>query len=97
MSDDLKLEVKQLIVRSLRLTISPEEIQSEMTLFGGDSGLGLDSVDALELILELDRTYGVKVKDEAAGRKILRSVDTIAEAIEEARTEAEKTGIGGTA
>ncbi len=95
MSEDLKLEVKELIVRNLRLTISPEGIQSDMTLFGGD--FGLDSVDALELILELDRTYGVKVRDEETGRKILHSVDTIAEAIEETRAEAEKTGVGGTA
>ncbi len=78
MSDVLKTQIKQAIVRSLRLPIKPEEIEDAAPLFGPD-GLGLDSVDVLELVLELERSMGVSVTDEETGAKVLRSVDTIAE------------------
>ena len=79
LSLNLKDEIKQAIVRSLRLPISPEEIGDSTPLFG--EGLGLDSIDVLELVLELERTFGVSITDEATGTKVLRSVDTIAEFI----------------
>ena len=78
MTDDaLKVQIKQAIVRSLKLPISPEEIQDAAPLFG--EGLGLDSIDALELVLELERSFGVVIGDEQTGGKVLRSVDSIAE------------------
>ena len=77
---DLKGRIKESIVKSLRLRIAPEEIEDDVTLFR--SGLGLDSIDALELILELERSYGLVIADEEAGREVLRSVNTIAAAIE---------------
>lgn len=78
MTDDaLKVQIKQAIVRSLKLPISPDEIQDAAPLFG--EGLGLDSIDALELVLELERSFGVVVGDEQTGAKVLRSVDSIAE------------------
>ena len=73
---NLKSEIKQAIVRSLRLPISPEEIGDETPLFG--EGLGLDSIDVLELVLELERTFGVAITDEETGKRVLRSVDSIA-------------------
>jgi acyl carrier protein len=78
MTDPLKTQIKQAIVRSLRLPIKPEEIEDAAPLFGPD-GLGLDSVDVLELVLELERSMGVSVADEETGARVLRSVDTIAE------------------
>jgi acyl carrier protein len=51
-----------------------------MPLF--DVGLGLDSIDALEIVLELQRTFGVEIKDEQVGKRVLRSVHTIVEFIE---------------
>ena len=81
MNQDLNQKVKEMLVESLRLTISPQEIQDDVILFGSESHLGLDSVDALEVLLELDRRYGIKIKDEDLGRQILRSVNTIVEAI----------------
>ncbi len=81
MSDSLKTQIKQAIVRSLRLPIKPEEIQDAAPLFGPD-GLGLDSVDVLELVLELERSMGVSVADEETGARVLRSVDTIAEFVQ---------------
>jgi len=83
MSDDLKTRIKHAIVRSLKLPIRPEEIENESALFG--AGLGLDSIDALELVLELERSFGVVISDEQTGGKVLRSVDTIAEFIEAQR------------
>ena len=77
--DGLKAEIKRAIVRSLRLPIAPEEIGDATPLFG--EGLGLDSIDVLELVLELERSFGVSVKDEKTGASVLRSVDTIADFI----------------
>ena len=77
--DDLKTEIKQAIVRSLRLPISAEEIGDSTPLFG--EGLGLDSNDVLELVLELERSLGVTIADEQTGMNVLASVDTIADFI----------------
>jgi acyl carrier protein len=78
-SPELKQEVKQALVRSLRLPIPPEEIGDNMPLFG--EGLGLDSIDVLELVLELERSFGVSITDEQTGTRVLRSVDAIADFI----------------
>ncbi len=73
----LKVELKQAIVRALRLPIPVEEIEDEAPLFG--EGLGLDSIDVLELVLELERSFGVQIRDEDTGAQVLRSIDTIAD------------------
>jgi acyl carrier protein len=86
----LKQEVKKSIVSCLRLRISPDEIGDDLTLFR--TGLGLDSIDALELVLELERRYGVVIADENDGRRILQSVNTIVAAIEERRADREASG-----
>ena len=78
-ADPLKVQIKQSIVRSLRLPIAWEEIGDATPLF--DGGLGLDSIDVLELVLEVERSFGVAITDEQTGIKVLRSVDTIAEFI----------------
>ena len=83
MSDALRSEIKQAIVRSLRLPMQPEEIGDSTPLFG--EGLGLDSIDVLELVLELERSFGVTITDEQTGAQVLRSVDAIAEYIETTR------------
>ena len=78
-SSTLKDEIKHAIVRSLRLPITPQEIGDATPLFG--EGLGLDSIDVLELVLEIERTFGVAITDEDTGARVLRSVDAIAEFI----------------
>jgi acyl carrier protein len=83
MSEELKVQIKQAIVRSLKLPIKAEEIQDAAPLFG--EGLGLDSIDALELVLELERSFGVVIGDEQTGGKVLRSVDSIAEYVAQQR------------
>jgi acyl carrier protein len=80
---NLKEEIKQAIVRSLRLPIAPESIENGASLFG--DGLGLDSIDVLELVLEIERTFGVAITDEQTGARVLRSVDSIADFITAAR------------
>ena len=77
--DSLKAEIKQAIVRSLRLPITAEEIGDSTPLFG--TGLGLDSIDVLELVLEIERSFGVAIADEQTGMKVLVSVDAIADFI----------------
>ena len=77
---DLKAQIKRLIVENLMLQFGVEQIADGQPLFGPDS-LGLDSVDALQLVVALDKNYGLKVPDPEAARKILQSVDTIAAAV----------------
>ena len=77
--DSLKADIKQAIVRSLRLPIAPEEIGDSISLF--DEGLGLDSIDVLEMVIEIERSFGLSIVDEQTGMKVLRSVDTIADYI----------------
>lgn len=80
---DLRSDIKAAIVRALKLPISPGEIDDAAPLFG--AGLGLDSIDALELVLEIERSFGVVIGDEETGGKVLQSVDAIAEYIEAQR------------
>jgi acyl carrier protein len=83
LSPNLKEEIKSAIVRSLRLPMAPEDIADDVSLFG--EGLGLDSIDVLELVLEIERTFGVAIADEQTGAKVLQSVDSIADYINAAR------------
>ncbi len=79
---ELKLEIKRLIIDTLKLSdVKPEDIDEEATLLGGDSALKLDSVDALEIIVALQRTYHVHIDDRNLGRFIIKSINTIAEFI----------------
>jgi acyl carrier protein len=77
----LKTQIKCMLVEDLMLQITPEEIGDDQPLFGPGS-LGLDSVDALQLVVALDKNYGLKIPDAAVARKTLQTVNNIAEAIE---------------
>ena len=76
----LRQEIKQLMVENLMLQLTPEEIADSQPLFGPGS-VGLDSVDALQLVVALDKAYGLKIADSDAARRILHSVDTMAVAV----------------
>ena len=78
---ELKTQIKQLLVENLMLQTSAEEIADDLPLFGPGS-LGLDSVDALQLVVALDKNYGLKIPDPEAAKKILQSVNTIVAALE---------------
>ena len=77
---DLRSDIRAAIVRALKLPIPPDEIDNAAPLFG--AGLGLDSIDALELVLEIERSFGVVIGDEETGGKVLQSVNAIAEYVE---------------
>ena len=80
----LKKEVKTMMVENLMLQVSAEEIADDQPLFGPAS-LGLDSVDALQLVVALDKNYGLKIPDPAAAKEVLQSVNTIVTAIQNKR------------
>ena len=80
MTPPLPMQVKEAIVRCLRLPLAPQDIADDVPLFG--EGLGLDSIDALELVLELEGSFSVKIPDERVGWRVLRSVNSIVEFIE---------------
>ena len=83
--DELILELKNEIIRVLNLEgVKPEDIADDSMLFG--EGLGLDSIDALELIVLLEKNYGIKLKDPAQGKEIFKSVRTMAEFVQANRT-----------
>ena len=79
--EDLIYKLKTEIISSLNLQdFTPEDIDTDAPLFG--EGLGLDSIDSLELMVLLERNYGIKVNDPREGRQILESVRTMAEYIQ---------------
>ncbi len=84
MADDLRPRLKQLVVQVLMLEgVTPEEITDDGPLFGG--GLGLDSVDALELAIHIEEQFGVRMPEDETARAAWRSIATIAATIEARR------------
>ncbi len=82
MNNDL---LKQQIIEALNLEdITPADIQDDAPLFG--EGLGLDSIDALELFVLLDKQYGIKLQNKEEGKQVFQSVNTMATYIEAHRT-----------
>ena len=77
---ELILQIKQLLIENLMLQLTAEEIGDQQPLFGPES-VGLDSVDALQVVVALDKTFGLKIQDPEAAKQILQSVHTIAEAV----------------
>ena len=82
---ELKRQVKEQIIQFLNLTtVKPEDIKDDEPLFG--EGLGLDSIDSIELIVLLSREYGITIQDPKEGRKILTDINTMVSYIEKNRT-----------
>ena len=82
--DHLKLELKQLIIETLKLEdLTVAEIEDQAPLFG--DGLGLDSIDALELTVALERHYQLSIPDEEVGKRAFASVDALAAFVAERR------------
>jgi acyl carrier protein len=80
--ESLILELKEQIIEVLNLEgMTPEDIDENAPLFG--DGLGLDSIDALELIVLMEKNYGIKLDDPNKGRAIFASVKTMATYIQE--------------
>lgn len=81
----LIIELKKQIIEVLNLEeVQPEDIDNNAPLFG--EGLGLDSIDALELIVMMEKNYGIKIKDPSVGKEIFKSINTMAEFVVKNRT-----------
>lgn len=84
--DTLIKELKEKVIEVLNLEeMTPEDIKTDTPLFGAE-GLGLDSIDALELIVLLDKEYGIRLADPKQGRDIFYSIKTMADYIQKHRT-----------
>jgi len=81
---DLTTELKNHIIQELKLTDEFDEVQPDTPLFNNPH-ISLDSIDALRIIVMLQKIYGIKIQDLSQGRKILYSISTIAEFVEENR------------
>ncbi|MBQ9163504.1 MAG: acyl carrier protein [Bacteroidaceae bacterium] len=82
--EELILELKQQLIEVLNLEeMTPEDIDAEAPLFG--DGLGLDSIDALEIIVLLEKKYGIKLADPSQGKAIFSSVASIADYVSKNR------------
>ena len=79
-ASELKEQIKAMMVENLMLQVSAAEIGDDQPLFGPGS-LGLDSVDALQLVVALDKNYRLKIPDPAAAKEILQTVNTIVAAV----------------
>ncbi|HNY07646.1 MAG TPA: phosphopantetheine-binding protein [Bacteroidales bacterium] len=79
--EELIAKLKEQIIAELNLEdVKPEDINDDSPLFG-EGGLGLDSIDALELIVLLEKNYGIKIEDPKEGKTIFYSIRTLAEYI----------------
>lgn len=83
--ENLIKELKEEIIKTLNLEeVRPEDIDENAPLFG--EGLGLDSIDALELIVLMEKSYGIKLQDPNQGKEIFKSIVTMAEYVQKNRT-----------
>ena len=81
-TDDLRDSIKEMMVENLMLKVSKEDIRDDMPLFGPE-GLGLDSIDALELVVSLEKHFGVSVPNSDVAKNALATVNTIADYVEQ--------------
>ncbi len=79
--EELRNKIKEVMVEELMLEQEPSEISDTVPIFGG-AGLGLDSVDALQLVVALEKNFGLKIGNSDAAKGILENVETIAREIE---------------
>jgi acyl carrier protein len=80
---EIAQRAKELLISGLRLEITPDEIVDAEPIFG--SGLGLDSIDALEFVVLIEETFGVSIPDENVAKQALASIDALAEFVDDER------------
>jgi acyl carrier protein len=80
--DELKREIKRIIVAACELDVAPDAIADDATLIGSESDLGLDSLDALQAAVAISKRFGRRIHDGKHARRVMRSVNTLAQFIE---------------
>lgn len=91
--EDIKLEVKKLIIQALGFkNVNPEEILDDVNLFSGENTIKIDSIDSLELVLEIQKQFKVKINNQNLARVIINTVNSISEFVynENNKTESSK-------
>jgi acyl carrier protein len=91
--EDLRQRIKEMLVKNLMLQTTADQIGNDLPLFG-PNGLGLDSIDALELAVSMEKTFGVSVPNAEVAAKALRSVNSIHDYILEKRSAASQPAAG---
>ena len=85
--DNLINEIKAELIKALHLDgMKPEDLDADAPLFG-EGGIGLDSIDALEIIVMLEKNYGIRLSNVAEGKAIFKSIRSIAEYVKEHKSE----------
>jgi acyl carrier protein len=79
--NELKLEIKRVIIAACEKDLEPQDIADDQVLVGADSSLIIDSLDALQAAVAVSKRFGVRVQDGKHARRVMRSVDTLAEFI----------------
>ena len=82
LDDRLKTELKKLIVEECDLTVDPEEIGDDDPLFGREAKIALDSIDALQISIALEKKYKITITDSKETRRMMRSINTFADFIQ---------------
>lgn len=86
---DLKCKLKKMIIEEMQIEdLTPDEIEDDAPLFG--DGLGLDSLDAVELVVQLQIYFGVEIKNIEEGRPALQSINTLADFVRERQADSQK-------
>lgn len=86
---DLKCKLKEMIIEEMQIEdLTPDEIEDDAPLFG--DGLGLDSLDAVELVVQLQIYFGVEIKNIEEGRPALQSINTLADFVRERQADSQK-------
>ena len=80
---ELESELKKVIIDACKVIDAPEDFASDANLIGPDSPLGLDSLDAVEIVFTVQKKYGIRISGEETSRKILVSITTLADFIEQ--------------
>ena len=78
----LREKVKAMIVQCARLKIPTSQIKDDAPLFDPEKGMGLDSIDVLEIVVNIEKIFGVQIPDRETGRKVIQSVNSIVEHIQ---------------
>ena len=87
MSDNLERELVELIIKFCNIeNVAPEDVDLEAPLIGPDSPFGLDSLDAVEVVVAVQKTYGARIGNENTSREVLRSISALAEYVRANRT-----------